>query len=223
MMLKNVASYDIVITLRKMNVIKYIVILMTVSFVHMFGQSFENFGFKLGYTSSNSYMYFEEYAYEHPDRRSSINVGIFKDFNVMKNGFVSLELNYSSKGFKYSNDNSNVEIDCMSLGVYYKYKLNYFSITPYFAIGPRYDYYFKITTNIDSKSNNDKPFEWERIFKSYAYGISGLLGVEFKLFSMINLITEIKYNYDLSNSFKANHALTEIKNNSFDVSVGIKF
>lgn len=124
-----------------MRIIKYIQIIFLVSLIQNYGQTFGGLGIKFGYTSSNSNMYARELTFEDHDRRSHFNIGIFKDFKIMQNGFISSDLFYSGKGFKFSYDETNVKIDCLSLGLFYKYQFNLLSFIPYTAIGPRYDHY----------------------------------------------------------------------------------
>ncbi|NOX64342.1 MAG: PorT family protein [Chlorobi bacterium] len=188
------------------------------------GQIFEGFGIKAGFTSSNIEMYYNNSKYESMDRNSSFHFAVFKDFLISIPLLLNTELEYSTKGFDFPEIKDNVEIDCLSFKVLGKYILDSQIISPYISIGPRLDYIFNKRANLTTQEGYEMPLDWANYFTDFSFGLSTQFGIESRIMNSVSLLFEFSYNYDLSNSTNGKHPnVTFFRNNSFDISLGLKF
>jgi hypothetical protein len=205
--------------------IHLIVIIVIIDSSQIHGQMFDGFGIKGGFTSSNIDMYYNDYNYDPLNRLKSFHVAIFKEVSLKLPIMLNIEFGYSTKGFKlYEIGKDNVKIDCASFKVLGKYIYYTESVNPFLSIGPRVDYIFNKRADLNINSENDVPFDWENYFTDFSFGLSTQIGVEYKVIENISIITELSFNYDLTNSKNSKSAhVTYFRINSYDISLGVKF
>lgn len=200
-------------------------LLFSQSSTHCSAQVFSDIGIKLGVTSSNTLTYNNDIKYDPMDRKVSLNFSFFKDFQFSNNFIFSSEIGYLQNGFDYPYDEISVKVKTLSLSLLAKYIFEFEYVSPYLAAGPRIDYLFDVSSNVDYKNANEMPPQWDKYYKDFSFGVKVSIGVEYKLIAELILLTEIVYNYDLTNSYndQSSSIFTEFINNSFNFNIGVKF
>lgn len=199
----------------------------------------KNFGIKGGLNLSNAELDYSIFNYQ-PDIKTGFNIYLTYDFFNFKNVIISGEAGYSQKGY---NDNLIVTDEFGNeLGSYSIYnRLNYIdinaiaefilrnkSVSPYFSLGPVLSFYTGYNTSssyapydsILNLSDYENPL-LEKL-KTSVIGLTAGAGIEINKVIPQTIITEVRYNFDLTNSFN-NGFLNYQRNYLWQFNLGVKF
>jgi len=190
------------------------------------GQLIKGYGFKVGLTSSNIRV--TDFPIANPlvdNRHRHTGYAAFAFIEWSGLSFLSFvtEAGYVQRGYIYDllEDPENP----LTFGFRAKIDLNYLStatlvkmtfletpIAPYVLVGPRLDILVKRTPKERNTEAQD--------FTSVAAG--GLLGagVEMNRLAPVSLFLEIRYSFDVTNSWPG--GILDVYNNAFDVLIGVK-
>ncbi len=211
---------------------KGILVLIAVSFVFLSrsdAQLLKSVGAKLAYTSAS-----QKYDYAHLSldldikRRSGFNAGIYAEWLNLPVISVVTELDYVQRGRGLRVAVTTAEspdfagwktledrIDYISVPILVKATLPTAPLAPYLAAGPRLD--FKIGAH---EALSGGPSIYDN-YKKTLWGATIGAGVELSTILPVKLLAEFRYNADFSDAYKTD--LLTIKNNSFDLWLGVGF
>jgi len=188
-------------------------------------QIINNYGVKLGIISSDlSYNNFPTTL--ETERKLGFIGGAFVEwFNYPIFSMIT-QIEYAQKGSSYEivvtgeNDPTPIGIKTynnnlyyISLPVYVKAKITMSSLIPYVFAGARADFLLGYSTEFDSLIFSK--------FKNTAFGGVLGFGIEPLLDIPLNPFLEFRYDFDFTNSYDEN-GMT-IKNNAFDILIGVSF
>ena len=211
--------------------ISVLLLLSNVSFSQL-----KNFGIKGGLNLSNAELDYTGYNFQR-DFKTGFNIYLTYDVLNFKNVIISGEAGYSQKG--YNNEISVTNEFGENEGSYTFYnRLNYIdinavaefilrnkSVSPYFSIGPVLSIYtgYKVSASggKDSLYQNYEDPLFEKL-KSPVLGLITGAGVEINNVIPQTIITEVRYNFDLTNSFN-NGFLNYQRNYLWQFNLGVKF
>jgi hypothetical protein len=192
-------------------------------------QILKTYGMKIGLTSANQTYEWPNPSWQlnfKPDkRRVGINAGIYAEWLTMPFFSFLTQLEYTQRGdgFKFNRRGENNEdlgtaikytrIDYISAAVLCKLRYETNIINPYLIGGPRLDYL------LSYKSDLGDPREPYNSFKDVLIGFSIGAGAEITNLCSYIIIAEFRYNLDLTNSYDNGYLI--IKNNAFDILIGI--
>jgi hypothetical protein len=188
-------------------------------------QIINNYGVKLSIISSDlSYNNFPTTL--ETERKLGFIGGAFVEW--FNNPIFSMitQIEYAQKGSSYEivvtgesdptpigTKTYNNNLYYISLPVYVKAKITFSSLIPYLFAGARVDFLLSYSTEFDSLIFSK--------FKNTAFGGVLGFGIEPLLDIPLNPFLEFRYDIDFTNSYDQN-GMT-IKNNAFDVLIGITF
>ena len=195
------------------------------------GQVFKTYGLKFGFTSATLNFEYSNSPWrpllpQKYRRRSGFNIGAFAEW--LNNPFFSVitQLEYSQRGvgedyYITGNDPTPIgtetlygRLDYISLPIMAKIAFPIAFASPYLLIGPRADFLLGYQKN--------QPFEgFYDTFKKTTFGGVLGLGIESNSLLPVGLSAEFRYNTDFSDSF--DNGFTKIRNNAFDIWLGVAF
>lgn len=199
-------------------------------------QIYHNVSFKVGYVSSNvSHSFENETKNNFSEARSGFLFSVSKEFESSNLFSLIPCLQYSQKGFneKWIQTNesgtvkeglTNTKLDYLSLIFLAKLKYENPIIIPYLSVGPRLDFLLnKENGMIELTTGSIKSF-WADKFSRWSYGVSIIVGIEYKLFDDNDFILEGSFNPDISDLLRDSSLkdFMKMKNNTFDIGLGIK-
>lgn len=181
-------------------------------------------GLKVAFTSASQDFKYSTFA---PDtkRRPGFNAGIYIEWFDLPLVSLITQIEYAQRGMglefvRTLNDPTPIEIfteynrvDYLSLPVLVKVAVPTTIVTPFLLIGPRIDFF------LGYHSDRDLFNAVYDQFKKTMIGGSIGIGVEATSLLPVNVIVEGRYNFDLADSYSTQY-LT-VRNNSFDVWLGV--
>ncbi len=188
-------------------------------------QFLRSYGVKFAVTSSNQVRDYTSFTTD-SKRRTGINVGVYAEW--LNNPLFSIvsQLEYCQRGsgerYAYTNESAPGgativtlydRLDYLSVPVLAKFSMLSDPIRPYALIGPRLD--FLVGENI----NQPGPHALYHDFKEPVVGGTVGVGTEIRPGLPIVLSVEGRYDFDLTASY-SNGALT-VRNNAFDLWIGV--
>ncbi|HMQ68980.1 MAG TPA: outer membrane beta-barrel protein [Ignavibacteria bacterium] len=197
----------------------------------------KNLGIKGGLNLSNARLDYTNFGDAEYDSKTGFNVYLFYDFLNYKNVIISGEMGYNQKGFNQTvSTAAQGGIPAINYTLYNR--LGYFdinalarfilpgsSVSPYISVGPVLSIK---TSNSSSSSGSDLDTlvvnAANNLFgqlKSPVLGIIGGMGIQINKVIPQTIILEVRYNADLTNSFK-NSGLNYVRNYLWQFNLGIK-
>ena len=197
----------------------------------------KNLGIKGGLNLSNAELDYSKFGDVNYDSKTGFNVYLFYDFFNFKNVIISGEAGYNQKGFNQTvNASPGGVLPDLNYTLYNR--LSYFdfnaiaqfilpgnSVSPYLSLGP-------VLSIKTSSSSSITGSDYDTLIlsgandlfddlKSPVLGIMGGLGIQINKVIPQTLIIEVRYNADLTNSFK-NSGLNYVRNYLWQFNIGIK-
>ena len=197
----------------------------------------KNIGIKGGLNLSNAELDYTKFGDVDYDSKTGFNVYLFYDFFNFKNVIISGEAGYNQKGFNQTvNASPGGVLPDLNYTLYNR--LGYFdfnaiaqfilpgnSVSPYLSLGP-------VLSIKTSSSSSITGSDYDTLIlsgandlfddlKSPVLGIMGGLGIQINKVIPQTLIIEVRYNADLTNSFK-NSGLNYVRNYLWQFNIGIK-
>ncbi|MBP9192431.1 MAG: outer membrane beta-barrel protein [Ignavibacteria bacterium] len=197
----------------------------------------KNLGIKGGLNLSNAELDYSKFGDVNYDSKTGFNVYLFYDFFNFKNVIISGEAGYNQKGFNQTvNASPGGVLPDLNYTLYNR--LGYFdfnaiaqfilpgnSVSPYLSLGP-------VLSIKTSSSSSITGSDYDTLIlsgandlfddlKSPVLGIMGGLGIQINKVIPQTLIIEVRYNADLTNSFK-NSGLNYVRNYLWQFNIGIK-
>jgi hypothetical protein len=199
--------------------------------VLLHAQIVSNYGIKTAFTKSilNTDDFPNFYTW-----RSGFNIAFYLEHDFYKYIALILQLEYSQKGYiseqvetneigtKIQDVRANTRLDYLSLPVFIKIKYPTQKLTPFIALGPRFDYLinnskgrwkFTSVTVIDDFADH---------LKSFVTGSSISFGLQIPASQKYHFSIELRYNNDNTNSAKAPVQYI-VKNSTYDIWIGFEF
>jgi hypothetical protein len=186
----------------------------------------KNFGIKGGLNLSNAELDYTELSLKR-NNKTGFNAYLFYDFLNFKNVIISGEAGYSQKGFNDEVFKTNElgepsgsyevynRVDYIDINAIAQFIVRNKSLSPYFSLGP--------VLSIKVGSNSEEGFDilFDQL-KSPVLGLITGAGVEINNVIPQTLLTEVRFNFDLTNSFN-NGFLNYQRNYVWQFNAGIKF
>ena len=211
--------------------ISVLLLLSNVSFSQL-----KNFGIKGGLNLSNAELDYTEFKIQR-DNKAGFNIYLIYDFLSLNNVVISGEAGYSQKGFtlpviitnefgeETGSFNINNRLNYIDINAVAEFILRNSSVSPYFSIGPVLSFYtgYKVSAS-DGKDSLYQNYE-DPLFEKLKSPVLGLItgaGVEINKVIPQTIITEVRYNFDLTNSFN-NGFLNYQRNYLWQFNLGVKF
>jgi len=197
----------------------------------------KNIGIKGGLNLSNAELDYTKFGDVDYDSKTGFNVYLFYDFFNFKNVIISGEAGYNQKGFNQTvNASPGGVLPDLNYTLYNR--LGYFdfnaiaqfilpgnSVSPYLSLGPVLSIKTSSSSSITGIDNDTLILSGANdLFddlKSPVLGIMGGLGIQINKVIPQTLIVEVRYNADLTNSFK-NSGLNYVRNYLWQFNIGIK-
>ena len=195
-----------------------------------------NFGIKGGLNLSNAELDYTGFNFQ-PDNKTGFNVYLTYDFFNFKNVVISGEAGYSQKGYNdeiiVTNEFGEVygsytfynRLNYIDINAIAEFILRYKSVSPYFSFGPVLSFYtgynLSASGKYDSLYQNYENSLFEKL-KTSVIGLTAGAGVEINKVIPQTIITEVRYNFDLTNSFN-NGFLNYKRNYLWQFNLGVKF
>ncbi len=194
-------------------------------------QLLRGYGLKVAVTSAS-----QTFSYSNPPwpdfgpkvkRRTGINVAVFAEWFSLPIFSVLTQIEYAQRGMGEEyvvtlNDPTPVEtkveyrrVDYLSVPILAKVIIPAGVIVPFFAAGPRVDVLLGYQENLPTVSSIYKDF------KKTVFGGSVAAGIGFGTLLPISFSVEFRYNTDFTNSYDTD--LLKVRNNSYDVWLGVAF
>jgi len=208
-----------------------IILLNDISFCQL-----SNFGVKGGLNLSNAELDYTSYNFQR-DIKTGFNIYLTYDFFNFKNVIISGEAGYSQKGYNDEIIVTNEFGEVVGSYTFYN-RLNYIdinalaefilrnkSVSPYFLFGPVLSFYTGYNLSASGKydslyQNYENPL-FEKL-KTSVIGLTAGAGIEINKVIPQTIITEVRYNFDLTNSFN-NGFLNYQRNYLWQFNLGVKF
>jgi len=196
----------------------------------------KNFGIKGGFNLSNAELDWSDYNFQR-DSKSGFNIYITYDFLNFNNVVISGEAGYSQKGFNWPVTITNEfgeeqgsytfynRLNYIDINAIAEFILRYKSVSPYFSFGPVLSFYTGYNLSASGKydslyQNYENPL-FEKL-KTSVIGLTAGAGIEINKVIPQTIITEVRYNFDLTNSFN-NGFLNYQRNYLWQFNLGVKF
>jgi hypothetical protein len=124
------------------------------------------------------------------------------------------EFQFNQKGSIYKAPDANyyTKMNYLCFNNYLKLRFEMISIIPYFLIGPRVEYKLSGGSNSPRAAGGFAPLH---------ISLAGGIGMELVAYGPIKFFTEAFYNPDIMNAY--NRGGLKIKNNAFELRVGLKY
>ena len=195
-----------------------------------------NFGIKGGLNLSNAELDYTGFNYQ-PDNKTGFNVYLTYDFFNFKNVVISGEAGYSQKGYNdeiiVTNEFGEVQgsytfynrLNYIDINAIAEFILRYKSVSPYFSFGPVLSFYTGYNLSASGKYDSLYQNYENRLFEKLKTSVIGLTagaGIEINKVIPQTIITEVRYNFDLTNSFN-NGFLNYKRNYLWQFNLGVKF
>jgi len=198
----------------------------------------KNLGIKGGLNLSNAELDYTKFGDADYDSKTGFNIYLTYDILNFKNIIISGEAGYNQKGFNQTvNFSSQGGIPALNYTLYNR--LGYFdfnaiaqfilpgsSVSPYLSVGPVLSIKTSNSSSITGSSYDTLIVSGANYLfdelKSPVLGIVGGLGIQINKVIPQTLIFEVRYNADLTNSFK-NSGLNYVRNYLWQFNIGIKF
>ncbi len=190
-------------------------------------QLLRSYGLKLALTSANQDFHYTTPGPFETKRRIGVNAGAFAEWLNIPLLSIVTQVEYAQRGmgveFVLTGPTSLAPIgaemiysrvDYLSIPVMAKLRFQAGLFSPYIIAGPRAD--FMLGYSSDRNSSNDV---YDGFRKSILGDTVGL-GVGMAGIIPVRFLTEIRYNFDLQDSF-SNSALT-VRNNAVDIWLGVE-
>lgn len=185
------------------------------------GQVIKAHGVKVAYTSADQRFDFG-WTIEQTKRRSGFNIAVYAEWPYLPFLALVTQLEYAQRGvgrpyIQLANvpnlgpDFIFTRLDYISIPVFAKLSIPEKVLSPYIICGPRCDFLLGYKDNLNSRSAMYDEF------KKVILGASAGAGLEVN--ALIGLLLEVRYNFDLVNSY--NSGSFTVRNNSFDVWLGV--
>ena len=193
-------------------------------------QLLKSYGVKAAYTSANqNFDYSSSTANLGSQRRAGYNVAVFAEWLNLPIVSVITQVEYAQRGMKFDVSNTGPEnpdiiirtvteknrLDYLSIPVLVKLTLPSAIVHPYLLAGPRIDCFL----SYQSDDNLLNPFYDD--FKKTEIGASFGGGIELSTILPVGVLIEARYNLDLQDSYSSNN--WKVRNNSFDIWLGVTF
>jgi hypothetical protein len=203
------------------------ILILTSSFVvSSNSQETIKYGIKLALTSSNQKFEYRDLSSIDLKRRIGFNAGIFIE-NVIESYYsIRGQLEYSQRGMGIELVRTTVNspegtdkyidyhrVDYLSLPILIKISYPTKSVQPFLIVGPRIDYL------IGYNSIGFQPV-YDHL-KTVVIGSSIGVGIESTTLLQSDLMLELRYNFDHTDAY--NTELLNVRNNSFDLWLGVCF
>jgi len=191
-------------------------------------QLLKHYGLKVAVTSADQ-KYDVKYVSEvKTKRRTGFNVAAFLEwFDVPYFSFLT-QVEYAQRGMgqdfvltgpsgpePIGVKTSYSRLDYLSIPIMGKIRLQTETITPFVSVGPRVDFFL----GYHSDENLFNPV-FEK-FKTTVLGGSFGIGVQTETLLPVIILAELRYNIDLADSYSTD--ALQVRNNAFDVWLGIAF
>ncbi len=203
----------------------YLIILFTLFSSISFSQIIQDYGLKIGYV--NSGQSYTNFSFEdNLIRKSGFSISAFTDlFNI--DGFsLSPEVKYIQKGVGFifvitgeegpeplGEKISHVYLNYISIPLSILYKIPLSAGIPYLKIAPRYDIFLSSYDDFNSAVAASLTDYKNTFGMSFSVGFIPEFDLEIKPF------VEFSYHYDITDSYS--NVNISIKNNAFEISLGI--
>ena len=177
-------------------------------------------------TAGQSYELFAVPGIE-SDRRFGLAAGVFLEWFDLPLLSVITQVEYAQRGMSQDfnvTDTSGATIgtlkignrlDYISIPIMAKARIDLGGVTPYALAGIRFDYLLGYSSDRGAFNELYDAFD-----KSIMGGTAGA-GIELKELLPVGVLAEVRYNFDLTDSYKTD--LARVSNNSLDFWVGITF
>jgi hypothetical protein len=177
-------------------------------------------------TAGQSYEIFAVPGME-TDRRFGLGAAVFLEWFDLPLLSVVTQVEYTQRGMSRDfnvTDTSGAVVGTMSIGnrldyisvpIMGKLRIDLGGVTPYALAGVRFDYMLGYSS--DQGAFNDLYDAFDRSIMGGAAGA----GVELDGLLPVGVLAEVRYNFDLTDSYKTD--LARVSNNSVDLWVGITF
>lgn len=223
----------------KLNFVFFTVIfsIVVLFFCELSFAQIKNIGIKGGLNLSNADIDYTKFGEPEFDSKSGFNVYLFYDFLNLKNVTISGEIGYNQKGFNQTVSVASTgglpalnftlygRLGYLDINAITQFILPGNSVSPYISVGP----VLSFKTNSSATSSNAEGDSlivpsanilFDQL-KSPVLGIIGGLGIQINKVIPQTLILEIRYNADLTNSFK-NSGTNYVRNYLWQFNLGIK-
>ena len=195
-----------------------------------------NFGIKGGLNLSNAELDYPGYNFQR-DIKTGFNIYLTYDFFNFKNVIISGEAGYSQKGYndeiivtnEFGEEQGSYtfynRLNYIDINAIAEFILRYKSVSPYFSFGPVLSFYtgynLSASGKYDSLNQNYENPLFEKL-KTSVIGLTAGAGIEINKVIPQTIITEVRYNFDLTNSFN-NGFLNYQRNYLWQFNLGVKF
>lgn len=205
--------------LRFKNGIIVFALVLTARECELNAQQIRTWGVKAAVTSADQDFDYTQLDDLKTHRRVGFNVGLFAEW--FDNNLFSLltQLEYAQRGMGQDSfvrfpGTLYSRVDYLSVSIIGKFAASYAVVRPFVLVGPRIDFLLGY--------KSDEPF---RIvyddFKSIVIGGTVGIGLESSELLSQTIIAEFRYNFDVSYAYKTD--LLTVKNNAFDIWLGVAF
>lgn len=195
------------------------------------------FGIKGGLNLSNAELDYTGFNYQH-DNKTGFNAYLTYDLFRFNNLNLSGEAGYSQKGFddeliltdefgnEYGRATLYYRLNYIEINAIAEFIFRCKSVSPYFSVGPVLSFY----TGYNSGSSDDRidsliqSYE-DPLFENLKTSVIGIVagaGAEINKVIPQTIIAEVRYNFDLTNSFN-NGFLNYQRNYLWQFNLGVKF
>ena len=184
-------------------------------------------GVKLALTSANQNYELFALPGNETDRRFGLAAGVFLEWFDLPLLSVITQVEYAQRGMNQEvnlTDTSGSVIgrgtignrlDYLSVPIMAKLRLDLGGVSPYALAGVRFDYLLGYSSDLGAFNPVYDSFD-----KSIMGGAAGA-GIEIPDLLPVGLLAEVRYNFDLTDSYKTD--LLKVSNNALDFWVGITF
>jgi len=193
-----------------------------------YAQALNGYGLKAGWGITNHDWQYTAFSNGKSiwDNNNGFSARVFTDFSIYRYIGLETEIGYSQKGAKYkipittntqpdgTGEFINIDnrLNYLTFSVMGKFKYDMNLVSPYFIIGPQYNYLLNKQISKVFQSVYDN-------FENNSLGFAAGVGAEIN-FTAITVLAEYLYARDLTNNY--NQSTIEIKNYSHTFLIGIK-
>ncbi len=220
-------------------ILVYILFASFFLFANVSYSQLKNFGIKGGLNLSNAELdYSNAITNEFNKNKTGFNIYLFYDFLNYKNVIISGEAGYSQKGYnneilttdEFGNPSSSYFVynraNYVDINAIAEFILRGKSVSPYFSFGPVLSIYtgYNISTSGTPYDSSLIAF-FSPLFEDLKSPVLGFItgaGIEINKVIPQTIIAEVRYNFDLTNSFN-NGFLNYQRNYVWQFNFGLKF
>ena len=207
---------------------KIIILIIIVLSTFIYSQTIQDYGFKLGYVNSL------ETITNQPNNikirsKNGYSFSIFLDLFNLHGISITPEIKYIRKGVKWLVPDGNfppdyipdhilnIYHDYLSIPIYFSYRIPLSFGTPFISLAPRYDI-------LINSYNDDYENDYANlIHEDFNNDFGGTVSIGFipKLGIFLNPFIELSYNLDFTSTYS--NSINSIKNNAFEINIGVLF